>query len=38
MLLVSLAILVESGGRGPVLFHQTRVGLNGRPFRLHKFR
>lgn len=38
MLLVAGAILFECSGRGPVFFHQTRVGLNGRPFRLHKFR
>jgi sugar transferase (PEP-CTERM system associated) len=38
MLSVALAILIESRGRGPVFFHQTRVGLNGRHFRLHKFR
>ncbi len=34
--LVSLAILLE--GAGPVLFHQDRIGLNGKPFRIHKFR
>ncbi len=38
MLLVALAILVESKGRGPILFHQTRVGLDGETFRVHKFR
>jgi sugar transferase (PEP-CTERM system associated) len=38
MLLTAIAILWESGGRGPVLYHQTRVGLKGRHFRLHKFR
>ena len=38
MLLVALAILVESRGRGPVLFHQVRVGLNGKAFQVHKFR
>jgi sugar transferase (PEP-CTERM system associated) len=38
MLLVALAIWIESRGRGPILFHQVRVGLNGRPFRVHKFR
>jgi len=38
MLLVALAILIESRGRGPILFHQVRVGLNGQPFRVHKFR
>jgi exopolysaccharide biosynthesis polyprenyl glycosylphosphotransferase len=30
------AILLESGR--PVLFHQTRVGLDGIPFRIHKLR
>jgi sugar transferase (PEP-CTERM system associated) len=38
MAAVALGIWIESGGRGPILFHQTRVGLGGRPFRLHKFR
>jgi sugar transferase (PEP-CTERM system associated) len=38
MLLAAIAIRVESGGKGPVLFHQVRVGLNGRAFRVHKFR
>lgn len=38
MLCTALAILAESGWRGPVFYHQTRVGLNGRTFRLHKFR
>jgi len=36
--LVALAVLIESRGRGSVLFHQTRVGLNGKLFRVHKFR
>jgi exopolysaccharide biosynthesis polyprenyl glycosylphosphotransferase len=34
--LIALGILTTSGG--PVLFGQTRVGLNGRQFRLYKFR
>lgn len=38
MAAVALAILIESKGRGPILFHQVRVGLNGRQFRVHKFR
>jgi sugar transferase (PEP-CTERM system associated) len=38
MALVALAILAESGWRGPVVYHQLRVGLRGRTFRLHKFR
>jgi sugar transferase (PEP-CTERM system associated) len=38
MLLVAAASLIESRGRDPILYHQTRVGQNGKPFRLHKFR
>ena len=34
--LVALAIRLDS--RGPVLFNQTRAGLDGRPFEMHKFR
>jgi lipopolysaccharide/colanic/teichoic acid biosynthesis glycosyltransferase len=36
MLLVALAIALET--RGPVLFRQTRIGENGRPFTMWKFR
>jgi exopolysaccharide biosynthesis polyprenyl glycosylphosphotransferase len=32
------AILVKATSRGPVLFTQERVGLNGRTFTLYKFR
>ena len=38
MVLVALAIAIESRGRGSVFFHQTRVGLDGHLFRVHKFR
>jgi sugar transferase (PEP-CTERM system associated) len=38
MLIVATAILIESRGKGPILFHQVRVGLNGKTFRVHKFR
>jgi sugar transferase (PEP-CTERM system associated) len=38
MLAVAAAILVESRGRGPVLYAQERVGRNGAAFRLYKFR
>ena len=38
MVAVALGIWIESRGSGPILFHQTRVGLGGRPFRLYKFR
>ena len=36
MLLIALAIRL--GGSGPVLFGQDRVGLNGKIFRMFKFR
>lgn len=36
MLLTALAVMLESGR--PVLYHQTRVGLNGKEFRIYKFR
>ena len=38
MLLVALAIFIESGGRGPVLYSQVRVKQDGRPFKIYKFR
>ena len=36
MLLVAAAVKLSS--RGPVLYHQARVGLHGRIFTVHKFR
>ena len=36
MMLAALAIVIE--GKGPVLFRQDRVGLNGKVFRIFKFR
>jgi lipopolysaccharide/colanic/teichoic acid biosynthesis glycosyltransferase len=36
LLFIAVAILLESGR--PVLFVQTRVGRQGRPFRAYKFR
>lgn len=36
LVLIALAIRLEGGG--PVLFRQQRTGLNGRPFRIYKFR
>jgi sugar transferase (PEP-CTERM system associated) len=38
MLLAALAIWLESGCRGPVLYSQERVGLNGHGFMLYKIR
>jgi len=37
-LLVAIGILIKLDSRGPVFFRQVRVGLNGRRFRIHKFR
>jgi lipopolysaccharide/colanic/teichoic acid biosynthesis glycosyltransferase len=36
LLFISLAIFAED--RGPILFVQTRVGKEGKPFRFYKFR
>ena len=38
MLLTALGILIESRGRGSILFRQTRVGQYGQHFTLMKFR
>jgi sugar transferase (PEP-CTERM system associated) len=38
MALTALAIWIESGFRGPILYRQQRIGLNGEPFNLVKFR
>ncbi len=37
-LLLLLAVLVKVTSRGPIFFTQTRCGLGGRRFTLHKFR
>jgi Undecaprenyl-phosphate glucose phosphotransferase len=37
-LLLLIALLVRLSSPGPVLFTQKRVGLNGRPFAMYKFR
>jgi exopolysaccharide biosynthesis polyprenyl glycosylphosphotransferase len=36
--LVLCAVAIKLDTRGPVLFHQRRIGKNGRPFALLKFR
>jgi exopolysaccharide biosynthesis polyprenyl glycosylphosphotransferase len=36
LLACTLAVLLESGR--PILFAQERIGMNGRPFRIYKFR
>jgi sugar transferase (PEP-CTERM system associated) len=37
-LMVLVAVLVKLTSKGPMLYHQTRVGQHGRPFTIHKFR
>jgi exopolysaccharide biosynthesis polyprenyl glycosylphosphotransferase len=37
-LLLAVAAVIKLTSRGPVLFHQERTGLYGRPFRMLKFR
>jgi sugar transferase EpsL len=37
-LLLVVSVLVRLTLGAPILFHQLRSGLNGRPFRIHKFR
>ena len=38
MMLTALAILLESGRGAPILYYQERVGENGKPFQVIKFR
>lgn len=37
-LILTAAILIKLTSKGPVLYHQERVGLDGRRFVMHKFR
>lgn len=37
-LLIGVAILIKFTSEGPILFRQTRVGLNKRMFNMYKFR
>ena len=37
-LFLLLAVLTKLDSKGPALFRQERVGLNGRRFRMFKFR
>ena len=38
MMFAVIAIKIEDGLRAPVLYSQERVGLNGKVFKVHKFR
>jgi len=33
-----VAVLIKLDSRGPVFFHQSRMGFMGKPFNMHKFR
>lgn len=35
---IVLGLLVRLDSKGPIFFHQTRIGRNGKPFTLFKFR
>ena len=37
-LFAAIAVIIRLDERGPVFFRQTRIGLDGQPFRLYKFR
>ncbi|MBW4933420.1 TIGR03013 family XrtA/PEP-CTERM system glycosyltransferase [Marinobacter sp. F4206] len=38
MILTAIAIKIEDGLKSPVFYSQERVGLNGKVFKVHKFR
>ncbi|HEY7979265.1 MAG TPA: sugar transferase [Rhizomicrobium sp.] len=37
-LFIVLSVLIRAGSQGPAMFRQTRLGLNGAPFQILKFR
>ena len=38
MILAAISIFVESGGKGPIFYSQTRIKQDGKPFQIYKFR
>jgi exopolysaccharide biosynthesis polyprenyl glycosylphosphotransferase len=36
--LLVVALMIKFDSKGPILYHQERVGLDGRKFTIHKFR
>lgn len=36
--LIVIVVLIKRDSPGPVFFRQERIGLHGKPFRIHKFR
>lgn len=36
--LLLISVLIKLGSKGPVFYHQTRVGLHGNDFKIFKFR
>jgi putative colanic acid biosynthesis UDP-glucose lipid carrier transferase len=37
-LMAAIAVAIRLDSEGPVLFRQARIGINGRPFQIYKFR
>lgn len=37
-LLLAISLLIKISSKGPAIFSQERIGLNGRPFQMYKFR
>nr|WP_246688504.1 MULTISPECIES: exopolysaccharide biosynthesis polyprenyl glycosylphosphotransferase [unclassified Mesorhizobium] len=36
--MILIAVMIQIDSRGPVLFRQTRIGFNGKAFKIYKFR
>jgi len=37
-IIIILSLLIKLGGKGPVIYSQRRLGRNGKPFNIYKFR